>query len=436
MQGPSFPEDPQQQPQPQQGAQPTLDQVTQQMDPTAPMADPYQRREALRAYHLSRAQSQLRPDVPDIDKPGMLKNFFTFGEAGRYYNDYRRGYSIGVRKYNQHVLDKAEKDADALADDYAQRDAALLTAGKADHAAGLAELNARLRMLEVERSGRQQRFGMTEPPPTPDRRAAAADEGLEWKPNEEFGPGRGEYVRKPGLANVQPAPYRPTSPDSPLRDLSKPPVGSAAQVPDAYTQEALAGKHGTAAKLAAEARQKRDEQKADIESKPLDSEDRKFVFQMDSMREIVRKMKTEFTPEQLAKYTGIFNYYGAKAKQLVRNDPDFARFDALLGSFGETLFQKAGAALTETELEVLKKGLPTGLEWGGGEQLEQKLRRLYQSSLDLKRQRLDAARSRDTIEQETATESGDLDAVTPVPPAESAPAAPAKRLSLDEFLAE
>lgn len=119
----------------------------------------------------------------------------------------------------------------------------------------------------------------------------------------------------------------------------------------------------------------RQQREADVKAKnaTLSDGDRQVVSGMFVAHDLLRKTQTDFTPEERAKYVGMVNQPMARVKQLMANDPRFASWQALLGQIQAAKFDFAGKNLTKTESEIINSFIPTGGEWGGAGEFDQKV---------------------------------------------------------------
>jgi hypothetical protein len=102
-------------------------------------------------------------------------------------------------------------------------------------------------------------------------------------------------------------------------------------------------------------------------SRPLEQGDREAIAAMEDNLRIVRRLKTEFTKEELKEYVGILNNPMSRAAQAFR-DPEspqakkFAQFRTLSDEVKGFAFAQGGKALTGTEKEITFGYLPIGNE--------------------------------------------------------------------------
>lgn len=104
--------------------------------------------------------------------------------------------------------------------------------------------------------------------------------------------------------------------------------------------------------------------KAEIMARPLDPVDRNAITLMTNFVRKVDHLTKDFTPEQTKSYVGLMDKPLNELKQIMKNDATFADWNATLGYVQRQFFSDdlAGAALTATELNVLKQSIAHGKE--------------------------------------------------------------------------
>jgi len=125
--------------------------------------------------------------------------------------------------------------------------------------------------------------------------------------------------------------------------------------------------------LDANRRQREEEVKR--QNATLNDNDRQVVAGMFVVHDLLRKTQTDFTPEERTRYVGLLNQPLAQVKQLMRNDPRFAEWGALLGQIQAAKFDFAGKNLTKTENDIINSFIPTGSEYGGQGEFDKKVGR-------------------------------------------------------------
>lgn len=96
--------------------------------------------------------------------------------------------------------------------------------------------------------------------------------------------------------------------------------------------------------------------------KPLDDNAQNAIVAVQTSKDVVSKLLTEFTPQQRAKYAGIFKYPITQWTQYFADDPKFARFTTLLSAAKASAFDVGGKQLTPFEANVVFGYVPTGTE--------------------------------------------------------------------------
>lgn len=95
---------------------------------------------------------------------------------------------------------------------------------------------------------------------------------------------------------------------------------------------------------------------------PLDADTRQVVGAMQSAIAVMAEMRKEFTPEQRRDFVGILQNPALRAMQFLKADPQFARFQALLGRLKKAAFEDAGKQMTPFEFSVVQQYVPQGVE--------------------------------------------------------------------------
>lgn len=366
--------------------------VGQAQDPGSPMAQFNQMMQlTMRAYAPA-----MRPMIPsDTGFAGVLKNILTGGAHQGYIN----AYNTRVAEQNAQIRAKAaEKAFDLMSDQ--QQIAAL--GGRQQ----MAMLGMQLRMLGLENQMRdsqlqeaqrqyQREFGTTLPmePQTPEDRAAMVDEGWTRQPVPGM-PNRFRYVR--GGGGAAPPPAAPTADDG-------------APSPDAA---ALGGGKGRAALDAARAARDAAKARQEQADKPLEGETQKVVSGLSEMRDLIQQALTQFTPEERRQFVGVLRNPALRARQLVQTNPRFQEWQALVGKMQDYKFAKGGANLTKQEIATVEQYLPTGKEWGGGDEFDVKARRFYGTAKGHIEARLGAAKGKTTLERDWSKEPTEVPGTT------------------------
>lgn len=95
---------------------------------------------------------------------------------------------------------------------------------------------------------------------------------------------------------------------------------------------------------------------------PLDADTRQVVGAMQSAIAVMAEMRKEFTPEQRKEFVGVLQNPALRAMQFLKGDPQFARFQALLGRLKKAAFEDAGKQMTPFEFSVVQQYVPQGTE--------------------------------------------------------------------------
>jgi len=84
---------------------------------------------------------------------------------------------------------------------------------------------------------------------------------------------------------------------------------------------------------------------------------------MDQTLDIIGELKTNFTPEELARFVGPIDFPGRGVAQAILNDPKFAAFQVTAKKLKLLAFGEGGKQLTPFEAEVVFGTIPTGTEF-------------------------------------------------------------------------
>ncbi len=95
----------------------------------------------------------------------------------------------------------------------------------------------------------------------------------------------------------------------------------------------------------------------------IDAPDKEKLTALQQVAHVTHRLKTEFTDEQLSRYVGKIDNPKEKILQFIKEDPEFAKFDALINRAKTAAFETGGKALTPMEASILFGFLPTAEEW-------------------------------------------------------------------------
>lgn len=135
-----------------------------------------------------------------------------------------------------------------------------------------------------------------------------------------------------------------------------------------------------------------DIEEAKEEGRPLDQKDRDIVAVMQQGLRVGHQIRTEFTPEQRAKYVGLLKFPINQWKLLFREDPGFARFSTLIDEGRTAAFSDGGKQLTPFEASVVFGYIPTGREFSAG-QFEAKLAEVAEFGANTIKNRISLAKT-------------------------------------------
>jgi hypothetical protein len=397
---------PQQVPMPQGTLGQVVDQSQQQGPPPDAGGAMSDYAEAIQAAQRVYAPAMRQP-LPPESAPGALANILSFGMMGLAHHDYAAAYNAKVEQQNALVRAKI---ADTAIDLVQKKQEIAALGGKQN----MAMLGLQMRLLGLENQAQatqlaeahrqwQRDRGNTMPPVLSQEGQAGLDElGLGQEPQPGMG-GRVRLVPRPGGGWAAPGA------GSPMAQA----LGG-----DQAAPQSGGGFAGLAERQAA---RKRQEEAAALEQKPLEAEDRKQISSMLRMRQLTQRALSEFSPAERAKFVGLANQPLNRIAQLVKGDPRFQQWSALVGQMQTLRFELAGAALTKTESEVLDSFVPTGREWGSGEEFDLKAKEFYGSSLNAIKARLQASKGRGTFEEEISKEPTQMPPPDPGTPGAGVP---------------
>lgn len=380
---------PQQGTPPQQMAPPgTLGQVAGNMDPSAPPGgggDLSERYNQALAFVQQKYAPLMRPQLPEpqMTPARVLANIVTFGGVG-VADAYRSAYNRRIQDRNDALTLAAHRDAM----DLVEKQAEIEGLGSRQNMA-LLGLQMRLRGLEQQAKDSQlqqlrwlydRQLNLLKPP----------TEG-EIFGGEAYG---GTFV--PGMGWN----YNPAAPNSPLgrEGLAGPAAPSAGASPADRLRQRKEEAARRQADLEVETAQRK---AADAEArKPLDAEGQTIVAGLTRARELIQEALTEFTPEERRKFVGVLRNPANRWAQVLQGDPRFQQWQALIGQLQQLKFSFGGRNLTKQENDIIERFLPTGREWGGGDEFDVKAAEFSRGALAVMQSRLRGAQSRTDLEQE------------------------------------
>ena len=98
-------------------------------------------------------------------------------------------------------------------------------------------------------------------------------------------------------------------------------------------------------------------------ARPLPQEIQTSLGLLRTTKSALGELKGEFSPEERAKFVGVLINPAMKGAQIVRADPRFAKFQALMGRIKKSAFDDGGKQLTPFEFSVVSQYIPQGNEF-------------------------------------------------------------------------
>ena len=86
------------------------------------------------------------------------------------------------------------------------------------------------------------------------------------------------------------------------------------------------------------------------------------MWGFDNVLRVTSTLKSEFNPQERARYVGFLRYPANQLAQIVKNNPRFARFQTLVNEAKGQAFSEGGKQLTPFEASVVFGYVPTGKE--------------------------------------------------------------------------
>lgn len=86
------------------------------------------------------------------------------------------------------------------------------------------------------------------------------------------------------------------------------------------------------------------------------------LIRANKLRASIRELNDEFSPEDRRKYVGFIRNPMDRALQYVAADPNFAKFQAIMGRIKASAFDDAGKNFTATEMKYVQQYVPQGTE--------------------------------------------------------------------------
>jgi hypothetical protein len=328
------------------GQDPTLADVN---EPQTNWLDRYQQ-------NLARVRQSIAPlKASEAGAPSILRDIFSFGEAGRQYhsrvNQINRGLELEAMKMAFDAT-KAEDDAQGAI-------------GRSQ----LQQLNTNLRLMQLQlgvqnlTTRQAQDAWRRSLPPTEQQILGGAATGKEYDP--------ASGMWHPSTTTTTTLPGPGAAPGSPLagalETTGAPSAGPAGRTPLENLTEYKAKQASAVGKARTGA------QRLEVGTQDI-------VSGMHTSQQLIDKITTQFSPAELAKYLGVLRYPGHQAKQLLKGDPRFQDLDAMVSQLKQQQFSFGGKNLTAMESRVVQGFMPTGSEWGGGGQFLRKATQFHKAA--------------------------------------------------------
>lgn len=95
----------------------------------------------------------------------------------------------------------------------------------------------------------------------------------------------------------------------------------------------------------------------------LDAGEKEKLVGLQQVARVTNRLRNEFTPAERREFVGYLSLPTHRLAQIVKANPRFAKFDALLNREGLAAFDTAGKNLTALENKIMFGFLPQGGEW-------------------------------------------------------------------------